>query len=173
MSAGENHISIDPDYLDLLKLLNAHEVRYLVVGAFAYGLYCRPRTTRDLDIFVANDSVNAAKVIAVLSEFGFENPGLTVEDMMSSDTILQLGYPPVRIDIITSISGIDDFDSAWQNRTRGTLGSETVNVISKSDLIANKIASGRLRDLSDVEDLKKEPVSREEAFKKHPPRTKS
>jgi hypothetical protein len=152
LDSGLNSIKIDADFLDLLKLLNKHNARYLIIGGYAFGVHARPRTTKDIDVFIGRDAQNASRVMAAVDEFGFGETGLSVADLTAENSVIQLGYPPVRVDLITEIKGID-FDTAWPNRITADFGGEVVNVISREDLITSKLAAGRLRDLADVEEL--------------------
>ncbi len=145
---------VEKDFEEFIRLLNYHKVKYLVVGAFALIYYTYPRNTGDIDFFVECAELNAERLIKVLKDFGFEGLGLVKEDFIKPDSVIQLGFPPVRIDILTSISGIN-FDEAYKNRIKAKLGNEKVFFISKDDLIKNKTAAGRTKDLSDLEQLNK------------------
>lgn len=140
------------DFEEFLKLLNLSNVRYLVVGGYAFAIHARPRFTGDMDIFIDSEEHNAKTVLEVLERFGLGNAGITLEDLTKPDRVIQLGYPPLRIDLLTSISGVT-FLSAWDNKVVGRYGKQTVYFIGKEDLIKNKKASGRKRDLLDLEDL--------------------
>jgi len=131
-------------------LLNEHSVLYLVVGAYAVSYYARPRNTGDIDFFVNNSKENIKRLLTVLAEFGFGELDLSQKDFRGDDKILQLGYEPIRIDIMTGISGIS-FQEAYRNRKSSKLGGHRVNFISLDDLILNKRASKRTKDLADVE----------------------
>jgi len=144
----------EKDFEEFIRLLNYHEVKYLVVGAFALIYYTYPRNTGDIDFFVECSELNAERLVKVLKDFGFEGLGLVKEDFTKPDSVIQLGFPPVRIDILTSISGIN-FDEAYKNRIKAKLGNEKVFFISKNDLIKNKAATGRTKDLFDLEQLNK------------------
>lgn len=144
----------EKDFKKFIALLNEHKVRYLIVGGFAYSFYAEPRFTKDIDFFVEALTDNADKMLNVLEKFGFKNVGITKDDFLKSDQIIQLGIAPLRIDIITSISGVS-FKEAWNNRTMGKYGNISANFISKSDLIKNKKATGRAQDIADIEKLKK------------------
>ncbi|HVT57683.1 MAG TPA: hypothetical protein VHR45_04715 [Thermoanaerobaculia bacterium] len=121
----------------------------LVVGAHAVAFHAKPRFTKDLDLFVEPSRENAERLIAALADFGFGAVGLQIEDFAAPGRIVQLGYPPNRVDLMTSIDGVD-FDSAWRGRVAGRYGSPEVYYLSKSDLIRNKSASGRLQDKLDL-----------------------
>lgn len=141
-------------YVEFIELLNRHKVRYVIVGAFAVSYYSRPRNTGDIDFFLDRSKTNAQKMLLVLKDFGFESVSLTIVDLMEPDQIIQLGFEPNRIDLITSISGVS-FDEAWENADEGTLGTEKTYFISLEHLIQNKMATNRKRDLADVEVLNK------------------
>ena len=142
------------DFKDLLRLLNTNEVEYLLIGGFAYGVHAEPRTTKDLDIFIRSNPENARAVFRALAQFGAPLGGMTEDDFVDGTTF-QLGIPPNRIDILQTISGIT-FDEAWRNRIESSLDGEVkTQVISREDLIKNKLASGREQDLLDVKTLRK------------------
>src|ERR1051326_1854428 len=141
-----------PDFKELLLAFNAHNVEYLVVGAHALAAYGHVRATKDLDVWVRPDPRNAVRVLAALSDFGAPTGDLTIEDLSQPGTIFQIGTPPLRIDVITEIDGVD-FLTAWPERLRASFGAVTALVISRQHLIANKRAAARLQDLADVERL--------------------
>lgn len=145
---------VEEDFVDFIKLLNDHEVKYLIVGAYALALYTEPRNTGDIDIYVENTSGNVKKVLQVLEDFGFSELDITKEDIENDDTVIQLGYPPVRIDIITEISGVI-FNDAYNEKVVHKFGEIEANFISKRYLIENKKASSRKKDQSDLEMLLK------------------
>lgn len=140
------------DFEEFFGLLNSSDVRYLVVGGYAFAVHAKPRFTGDMDIFVDSEKTNAEKIVKVLEKFGFGGVGINVEDLTSPDQVIQLGYPPMRIDLLTSISGVT-FIQAWKNKVSGKYGEQRIYFIGKEDLIKNKKASGRRRDLLDLEDL--------------------
>jgi len=152
---GDSTMELHPDFRDLLKLLNEHDVEYLVVGAYALAFHGAPRYTGDLDVFVRPDSANARRVIEALSDFGFSFPNLTEEDFQNPDKVVQLGVPPVRIDLITSISGVS-WEQADAGKVSGVIGDISVNLLGREEFLANKRASGRKKDLADVEALGEE-----------------
>ena len=145
-----------PDFKELLELLNAHAVDYLIVGGYALALHGAPRFTGDLDIYLSTHRDNAIKVLSVLKEFGFGSLRLTEDDFSREDQIIQLGVPPVRIDFVTSIDGVQ-WEKAWGSRVKGHWDGVPVSYLSREDFIANKRASGRLKDLADIESLGEEP----------------
>jgi hypothetical protein len=144
-----------PDFRELLALFNAHTVEYLIVGGYALALHGAPRFTGDLDLLVRPDSGNARRIVAALEEFGFGSAGLTVEDFTRPDQVVQLGVPPVRIDLITSLTGVS-WEEAMAGRVKGSYGEIPVYYIGRKQLIANKRATGRTQDLADLEALGEE-----------------
>ena len=142
------------DFRDLFAALNDAGAEYLVVGAHALAAHGHVRATKDLDVWIRASPENASRVYRALGSFGAPLHGLSVEDLSGPDLIFQIGVPPVRIDIITSIDGVE-FDSAWRERMPSEYGDQRVHVLSRRHLIENKKASGRLQDLADVEFLEK------------------
>lgn len=144
------------DYREFLKLLNCHRVKYVIVGAHAVVAHSRPRATGDLDVLIDTSKKNAGKIVAVLQEFGFGSVGLKIDDFCKHGFVIQLGYEPNRIDILTSITGVN-WEEIWKNKTKGIFGSSNIPVyfIGKKQLIKNKTAIGRDQDLIDVKRLKK------------------
>jgi hypothetical protein len=141
------------DLKDLLRAFNEHGVRYLVVGGYAFGVHAEPRATKDLDLYIRSDEANGAAVYRALTQYGAPLDGLGPQDFVDGSTF-QIGQPPARVDLLQRIDGVT-FDEAWQNRIEGLLDREVkVNVISKDDLIRNKLASGREQDLLDVKKLR-------------------
>ncbi len=145
-------MTVAKDFEEFFASCNRHGVEYLVVGGYAFALHAHPRYTGDLDIFVRASEGNARLMIKALVDFGFELSSLTWNDLTVSGRVIQLGYPPLRIDIMTAIDGVV-FDDAWLRKVESRYGKETVHFISKVDLIANKRASGRKQDLLDLENL--------------------
>lgn len=141
------------DMKDLLRILNAHAVKYLVVGGYAYGVHMEPRATKDMDLFIRADEENSKAIFHALAEFGVPLEGLSPNDFKDG-TIFQMGQPPERVNILQKIDGIS-FDEAWEHRIEGVIDGEIpTSVISKDDLIRNKLASGRDQDILDVKKLK-------------------
>ncbi len=140
------------DYKELLALFNAHDVRYILVGAYALAFHGAPRYTGDLDIFVRPDEENGRRILNALEAFGFGSLGLRVEDFSVPGRVVQLGVPPVRVDIITSITGVP-WEEAEADRVQGTFGTIPVSYIGKASFIRNKRALGRNKDLADAEAL--------------------
>lgn len=145
-------MDVQPDFRDLLALLNEHGADYLIVGGYALAFHGAPRFTGDIDILVRPDSDNARRVLAALAAFGFSFPNLSAADFENPDQVVQLGVPPVRIDIITSISGVA-WEEAGATREPGTFGDVPVSYIGRQAYIKNKRAAGRRKDLADIEAL--------------------
>src|SRR5262249_21485611 len=143
---------LSSDSKELIGLLNSHDVEYLIVGAHSLAFHARPRFTGDLDIFIRPTHENAAKVVAVLNKFGFANLGLKASDFTTSDQVIQLGRPPNRIDLLTSLTGVDK-DEAFAAKVSAEMDKLPVWFLSKALLIANKRAVGRPQDLADVAEL--------------------
>jgi hypothetical protein len=133
-------------------LLKEHEVAYLLIGGYAVGYHGYPRATADLDIWVAIHPQNADKIVAALKEFGFNVPELSKDPFLRKDQIVRMGVPPVRLEIVTTISGVE-FDECYQERVVDTLDGVEVNLINLKHLKVNKKASGRYKDLNDLENL--------------------
>ena len=148
-------MEVQPDFRDLLALFNAHQVEYMIVGGYALAFHGAPRYTGDIDIFVGATSENARRILTALDEFGFGSLGLTVEDFESPDNVVQLGAPPVRIDLITSITGVS-WEDALSDCVDGKYGELPVKYIGLDRFISNKRATGRKKDLSDLEALGEE-----------------
>ena len=141
------------DLKDLLSAFNDHGVRYMVVGGYAFGVHAEPRATKDLDLLIRTDEENSAAVFRALTEYGAPLDGFSPRDFMDGSTF-QLGQPPARVDILQRIDGLT-FDEAWENRIEGLIDGEVqVSVISKNDLIRNKLATGREQDVLDVKKLR-------------------
>jgi len=144
----------EQDFIDFIALLNQHEVEYIVVGAHALAFHGRPRHTGDLDIWINPTLENAQKMLKVIDEFGFAALGLKLEDFSRNNYVTQLGYPPLRIDILNAISGVK-FDEAFKNKVIGEADGLIINFINVDDFITNKMASGRKKDLGDISALKR------------------
>ncbi len=142
-----------PDFKELLRIFKNYNIRYLIVGGYAVMKYSEPRFTKDLDVFIATDQNNATGVYKALKEFGAPLENLTSKDFSQKGYFYQMGRPPLRVDIMMSIPGIE-FDQAWENREFVELDDLTVYFISRSDLIRSKEASGRPQDKMDVDKLK-------------------
>ena len=142
------------DFLDILRELSAAQADYLVIGAFAVGVHAEPRATGDPDVFVRPSAGNADRVYAALQKFCAPLSDLTVADLANAGTVFQMGVPPYRIDIINEISGVT-FDQAWHGRIMVDIDGFAVSFIGREELLRNKIASGRNKDILDVELLRK------------------
>lgn len=145
---------VEKDYEELLKSFNKHKVKYCIVGAFAVGFYALPRYTKDIDILIEPNLKNGQKIIKALNDFGFASLKLTPEDFIKEKEIIQLGYEPVRIDLLTSIEGCS-FSEAWKYKKRDLYGKEKVYFIGLNTLIKNKKAANRLQDRADLKQLTK------------------
>jgi hypothetical protein len=142
------------DLREFIELLNSHAVEYLLIGGWAFGFHATPRYTGDIDFFLNCTEMNAQKLRGALTEFGFSDiPGFE-ESFLTPDRILQFGVPPNRIDILTTISGIN-FEQAWNSRIFGELDGVRVPIINRECLIKNKVAAGRPKDLADADALRK------------------
>ena len=145
-------LSLPDDFKEFLKLLNCYQIEYLLIGGFAVGYHGYPRATNDMDIWVASTEENAANLVAAISEFGFDQSELTPKIFLQPKKIVRMGVPPMRIEVLTSISGVE-FSLCYSERIEDSIDGVTVNVISLEHLKANKLASGRLKDLNDLEHL--------------------
>jgi hypothetical protein len=145
---------LSKDLREFIALLNSNEVECLIVGAFAVAYHGYPRYTADLDVLIRSSEQNAHRVLKSLNEFGFGALGISKEDLLSSDRVIQLGVKPNRIDILSSISGIS-FDEAWATHLEGSLEGLPAKFIGRDALIRNKRATGRAKDRGDAEELKK------------------
>ena len=144
------------DFRDLFAALNAEAVDYLVVGGHALAAHGHVRATKDIDVWVRCDAINAARTHRALHAFGAPVGDLTIEDLATPGIVFQIGVPPIRIDILTAISGVN-FEDAWDARVASTYDDQAIHVLSREHLIQNKRAAGRLQDLADVERLEKDP----------------
>ena len=143
---------LNPDFKEFIQLLNANHVRYLVIGGYAVAYHGHPRYTKDIDIWIDMSQDNAERIIQALVDFGFASLGLQAQDFTVPDRVIQLGYPPSRIDIITTPDGID-FETCYTQRVTVEIAETNVNFIDLENLKKNKQASGRLQDLADLENL--------------------
>jgi hypothetical protein len=143
---------MNSDFKDLLRIFNEHKVRYLVVGGYAVIKYTEPRYTKDLDVWVEASPKNARAVFAALREFGAPLMNITPADFAKGGSIYQIGRPPARVDVLTSIEGVQ-FADAWPNRMASNFDGIPAPVISRQDLITNKLTVGRPQDLVDVSSL--------------------
>ena len=146
-----------PEFKELLSVLNAHRVKYLVIGAYAVSIHAQPRATKDLDILVKADAENAERVFSALAQFGAPLEGLTPADFAEPGPFFRMGREPVGVDILTTIPGVE-FDEAWPRRIEDVVdpaGGLKASFISREDLIAAKLAAGRPQDLADVYAIRK------------------
>jgi hypothetical protein len=143
-------MDVQQDFRDLLALFNKNQVEYIIVGAYALGFHGAPRYTGDLDVLVNPEPTNAKSIMQALHEFGFGSVGLTAADFEEEGKVVQLGSSPVRVDIITSITGVS-WDQARLGRVKGQFGDLMVHYIGREDFITNKRALGRKKDIADLE----------------------
>jgi hypothetical protein len=144
-------VKVHPDFRDFILALNSNKVEYVIVGSFALAFHGHPRATGDIDIWIRPTSLNAQAALKALKDFGFENIDLKEDDILAGK-IIQLGYPPVRIDIITVLDGLNS-DEIWNSRQLGKFGNLEVAYIGRDAFIKNKRALGRHKDLADLEML--------------------
>ena len=145
-------IHLPPDFKEFLKLLNSNQVEYLLIGGYAVGYHGYPRATADMDIWIASNPQNGEKLVLVLKEFGFDLPELSPELFQNQNKVIRMGVPPIRIELITSIDGVS-FDDCYLSRVEDELDGVKVNLIDLEHLKINKQASGRYKDLNDLEHL--------------------
>ncbi len=143
-------INFPLDFKEFVELLQKHKVEYLIVGGYAVGFHGYPRFTGDLDIWVKLSGANAENILKVVKDFGFASLGLTAKDFLTHGNIIQLGYPPLRIDLLTDIDGVT-FEECYVNRQEVLQDGFQYNFISYEDLLKNKRASGRHKDKDDLE----------------------
>jgi len=148
-------IEFPKDFKEFLQLLTSKDIEYLVVGGYAVGYHGYPRATGDMDIWISRNEKNARKMVNALKEFGFDIPELKIEIFLEKEKIIRMGVPPMRLEIITTIDGVG-FEKCFQNRVIADFGSFKANFISKGDLLINKRASGRPKDLVDYSKLQGE-----------------
>lgn len=141
---------MNPDFIGLLRALSEADARYLIVGAYAVTFHSRPRATGDLDVWVEPTPGNAARVMSALGAFGAPLQDLATDDLSTPGIVYQIGVPPRRIDLLTSLTGLT-FEEAWKGRVTGAFGEIECPFIGRAELVRNKRALGRLRDLADLE----------------------
>ena len=146
---------LNRDFKEFAELLNAHRVEYLVVGGYALAAHGHPRYTGDIDFWISPTAANIDALLLALRDFGFASAGLTATDFQP-DIVIQLGHPPRRIDLLTQIDGVQ-FESCWLRRESVEVDGVTLPFIGLDDFKANKLASGRLKDLADLEALQAGP----------------
>jgi len=147
------------DYEELFKSLNAHRIKYLVVGAYAVMHYSVPRFTRDIDVWIPPELNDPRKTHRALSKFGAPMSGIAPEDLADRDNILQIGVDPIRIDILTSLGSLSP-GHAWRNRVRSSYGKVRINILGIRDLVTAKRSAGRPQDKLDLAMLLKKPPAR-------------
>jgi len=145
-------IQLPPDFKEFLRLLNSKKIKYLLVGGYAVGYYGYPRATADIDIWISQNKQNADKLVEALKEFGFDVPKLSAELFLKENQVVRMGVPPLRIEIITSASGVN-FEECFKERKIDIIDNIEVNIISLNHLKKNKKTTGRLKDLQDLEYL--------------------
>lgn len=141
---------LSQDFREFIQSLRDNGVRYLVVGGYAVALHGYPRYTKNMDIWIEMSQTNAAKILLALDQFGFGSMGFTAEDFLNSEIVIQLGYPPNRIDLLTSLPGVD-FETCYDARIEVEVENLIINFIDLENLKKNKQASGRAQDLADLE----------------------
>lgn len=137
-----------------MSFLNEEQVKYLLIGGYAVGYYGHPRATGDIDIWIAMTELNAIAVVKALNRFGFNHGEASTDLFMESGNIIRMGFPPMRIEILNQIDGVD-FDECYARQTLGRIEGINIPIISIEDLLKNKAASGRTKDLADIEALRK------------------
>lgn len=148
-------LELPNDFKEFLRLLRAHSVEYLLIDGYAVGYHGYPRATDDLDVWIAITPDNADRVVKALSDFGFDVPALSVDLFLQPDQIVRMGVEPLRIEVLTSIGGVE-FDECYRERLETTLDNVPVSLINLRHLKINKKASGRAKDLADLENLPEE-----------------
>ena len=144
--------SLPEDFKEFLRLLNSHEVAYLLIGGLAVGYHGYPRATGDMDIWVGIDQKNAQRLVLTLKDFGFDLPEINDSIFMQENKVFRMGNPPIRIELLTTISGVD-FSECYDNRVEDEIDGINVKIIDLENLKKNKRACGRYRDLDDLEKL--------------------
>ena len=149
----KKQISLEGDFLDFVDLCNKHELRYLVIGGYAVSIHGYPRSTKDMDICIELSEANAEKMVLVINDFGFGSLNLTKNDFLVPHYFTQLGYEPIRIDIMNDIDGVN-FAEAWENKKVVRMGEIDFNFIGYNELLKVKAKAGRPQDLADIHKLK-------------------
>ena len=149
-------MKVHPDFSDFISVLNRRRVQYVIVGAFALAYHGEPRATGDIDLWIRPMSRNAQLLLRAIRDLGFKSLDLTEEDLLSGK-VIQLGYPPVRIDLLTRLDGLTA-DEIWASRKTGKFGNHRVTFLGKKAFIKNKRAVGRHKDLADIESLGEKPA---------------
>ena len=144
---------LNKDFREFIELLNANGVEYLIVGGYAVGFHGYPRYTKDLDVWILVSYENANRIMESLTQFGFVNVGLKKEDFLKHDEFVQLGFPPNRIDLVTSCDGVE-FETCYSSKVQIEIDGLKIDFIDLRNLRKNKKATGRLQDLADLDNLK-------------------
>lgn len=145
-------MNLQKDLKEFVGLLNARRVKYVIVGGYAVAFHGHPRFTGDIDIFVEPSRENGQLIEDVLADFGFGALGIKAVDFLKPDAVIQLGHPPNRIDLMTGVTGVK-FADAWESRVESVIGETSLNFVAKDLLLTNKRATGRAKDLADIESL--------------------
>ena len=145
-------IHLPPDFKEFLRLLNVHKVEYLLVGGYAVGYHGYPRATAEMDVWVAVHPANAERLVATVKEFGFDVPDLSADLFLKEGQIVRMGVPPIRIEIMTTVSGVE-FGQCYLEKLVAVMDDVEVNLISLHHLKVNKKAAGRHKDLEDLDNL--------------------
>jgi hypothetical protein len=151
---GSHAVKLQRDLREFIELLNSHGVDFVIVGGYAVAFHGHPRFTGDIDVLLRPSPENPRRVLDVLGAFGFSDLQLDEAALVTPAQVIQLGRPPNRIDLLTSISGVA-FDEAWSSSSSGNLDGVPVHFLGREALFKNKLASGRAKDLADVEELRR------------------
>ncbi len=143
---------INKDFKEFIELLNRNKVKYLIVGGYALAFHGHPRYTKDIDVWIEIGKTNAENLLKVLDEFGFSSLGITIEDLVTPEVIIQLGNPPNRIDLMTTVNGLE-FDDCYEKKVEVEVEGIVVDFIDLDNLKKNKQSTGRQQDLADLENL--------------------
>lgn len=147
-------MAIPKDLCEFIECLNSNEVEFLLVGALAVAFHGFPRYSGDIDFLIRPSVANASRVLAALKQFGFGGLGISADDLAVPDKVVQLGFPPHRIDLMTSLTAVS-FDEAWESRIAGDINGLPVCFIGRAALLRNKEATGRPKDRIDAQELRK------------------
>jgi predicted nucleotidyltransferase len=145
---------LEKDFLDFISLCNQYNVKYLVIGGYAVAIHGYPRYTKDLDVSIEMSEENAERVVRVINDFGLSSLRLTKEDFLKENFVTQLGYDPIRIDILNDLEVVT-FDEAWRNKKVVTMFDVSINFIGLEELLKIKAKAGRKQDIADIDKLKK------------------
>lgn len=146
-------MELAPDFEEFCALLNDHHVEFVVVGAYALAFHGAPRYTGDLDLLVRPTETNGARLLTAMASFGFPTAAITPQDIADGRKVIQMGEIPVQLHVMSTIDGVT-WDEVWQGRETGLLGQQKVAFIGETEYLKNKRASGRLKDLADIEALR-------------------